>query len=242
MALLSWFTCECKRTSQCGPCSQSTHDNNLITAFQSNGHDSDEEDLIALSSRWKLQNKNRRWSSRKDNSTLIKQNGTSGISSSHIGINTASSIQQRSLRKMDRLGHDQLSTFTHLDLCLSQGRASVYDNLCPNLSVSTPSISNVGKDVNKNDSLSGTIRSQKRNLANSDLGLESCSASSNDDLSEQDDEVDDLPGDLSMLRTIRNSERQCRDLEKGLSSPKVERPKLRWHSFQKSSRPDICVL
>ena len=215
--------------------------------MQSDGYDSDEEDLIALSSRWKLQNKNRRWSSRKKNSPLMKKNGASGLSSSHSRINTTmnnvSNTRLRSLHRTDRLVPDQLSPFTHLDLCLSQGRASVYDNLSPTLSVSTPSISNLGKDVNRNEEFGGTIRCQKRNLATSDFGLESCSASSNDELSdlERDDEINDLPGDLSMLRTIRNSERQCRDAEKGLSSPRAERPKLRWHSFEKSSKPDIYV-
>lgn len=136
---------------------------------------------------------------------------------------------------------DPLAPFSHLDLCIAQGRASIYDNLSPALSVSTPSISNVGKDFNKNDQLQCSTRNQKRNLVSSDLGIESCSGSSNEALSdlERDDEIDDLPGDLSMLRTIRNSEKQCSDDMQPSSS--AERPKVRWHSFEKTSKPEIRV-
>lgn len=210
---------------------------------QSDGYDSDEEDLIALSSRWKLQNKNRRWSSRRKGSPLTKGKAP-GLSSSHNGLNSSLNsvtTRQRSFHKKDRLVPDQLSPFSHLDLCIAQGRASIYDNLSPTLSVSTPSISNVGKDLNKNDELKNTNRTQKRNLTSSDLGLESCSGSSNEELSdfERDDEIDDLPGDLSMLRSIRNSERQCNnDMAPSLTAT---RPKVRWHSFEKTSKPEIRV-
>ena len=213
---------------------------------QSDGYDSDEEDLIALSSRWKLQNKNRRWSSRKNGSpSLNKGKGPSGLSSSHNGINSSlnsvTNTRQRSFHKKDRLVPDQLSPFTHLDLCIAQGRRSVYDNLSPALSVSTPSISNVGKDLNRNDQLRNSGRTQKRNLTSSDLGLESYSASSNEDLSdfERDDVIDDLPGDLSMLRSIRNSERKCNN--DVAPSSAATRPKVRWHSFEKTSKPEIRV-
>ncbi|KAJ7356191.1 Dynein light chain Tctex-type [Desmophyllum pertusum] len=213
--------------------------------IKSEGYDSDEEDLIALSSRWKLQNKNRRWSSRRNGSPSLKKDKSASLSSSHNGINSSlnsvTNTRQRSFHKKDRLVPDQLSPFTHLDLCIAQGRASVYDNLSPALSVSTPSISNVGKDLNKNDELRNANRTQKRNLTSSDLGLESCSASSNEELSdfERDDEIDDLPGDLSMLRSIRNSERQCNN--DMAPSSRVTRPKVRWHSFEKSSKPEIRV-
>ena len=219
----------------------------LILLFeQSDGYDSDEEDLIALSSRWKLQNKNRRWSSRRNGSPSLSKGKTPGLSSSHNGINSSlnsvTNTRQRSFHKKDRLVPDQLSPFSHLDLCITQGRASVYDNLSPALSVSTPSISNVGKDLNKNDELKHSNRTQKRNLTSSDLGLESYSASSNEELSdlERDDEIDDLPGDLSMLRSIRNSERQCNN--DMAPSSTVTRPKVRWHSFEKTSKPDIRVM
>lgn len=219
----------------------------LILLFeQSDGYDSDEEDLIALSSRWKLQNKNRRWSSRRNGSPSLSKGKTPGLSSSHNGINSSlnsvTNTRQRSFHKKDRLVPDQLSPFSHLDLCITQGRASVYDNLSPALSVSTPSISNVGKDLNKNNELKHSNRTQKRNLTSSDLGLESYSASSNEELSdlERDDEIDDLPGDLSMLRSIRNSERQCNN--DMAPSSTVTRPKVRWHSFEKTSKPDIRVM
>lgn len=219
----------------------------LIILFeQSDGYDSNEEDLIALSSRWKLQNKNRRWSSRKNGSPSLSKGKTpAGLSSSHNGINTSlnsiTNTGQRSFNKKDRLVADPLAQFTHLDLCIAQGRASVYDNLSPALSASTPSISNVGKDLNKNDQLRSSSRNQKRILTSSDLGLESCSGSSNEALSdlERDDEIDDLPGDLSMLRSIRNSEKQCND--DMAPSSTAARPKVRWHSFEKTSKPDIRV-
>ncbi|XP_078369668.1 stAR-related lipid transfer protein 13-like isoform X8 [Oculina patagonica] len=211
--------------------------------IKSDGYDSDEEDLIALSSRWKLQNKNRRWSSRKNGSPSLAKGKTPGLSSSHNGLNSSlnsvTNTRQRSFHKKDRLVPDQLSPFSHLDLCIAQGRASIYDNLNPALSVSTPSISNVGKDLNKNDELRN--RTQKRNLTSSDLGLESSSGSSNEELSdfERDDEINDLPGDLSMLRSIRNSERQCNN--DMAPSSTATRPKVRWHSFEKTSKPDIRV-
>lgn len=219
----------------------------LLRYFQqSDGYDSDEEDLIALSSRWKLQNKNRRWSSRKNGSPSLSKGKTpAGLSSSHNGINTSlnsvTNTRQRSFHKKERLVADPLAPFSHLDLCIAQGRASIYDNLSPALSASTPSISNVGKDLNKNDQLRSSTRNQKRNLTSSDLGLDSCSGSSNDALSdlEREDEIDDLPGDLSMLRSIRNSEKQCND-DMGPSS-RAERPKIRWHSFEKTSKPEIRV-
>lgn len=215
--------------------------------IKSDGYDSDEEDLIALSSRWKLQNKNRRWSNRRnDPQSLSKENTPGGLSSSHNGINSSLSNitngKQRSFRRRDRHGADPLTPFSHLDLCIAPGRTSIYDNLSPTLSASTPSISNVGKDLNKNDRLHYKTRNQKRNLtASSDLGLESCSGSSNDPLSdlECDDEIADLPGELSMLRSIRNSEKQCSvDM---VHSSRVERPKVRWHSFEKSVKPEIRV-
>jgi len=219
---------------------------NLLTSQQSDGYDSDEEDLIALSSRWKLQNKNRRWPSRRNGSPSLSKGKTpTGLSSSHNGINTSlnniTNTRQRSFHKKDRLVADPLAQFTHLDLCIAQGRTSVYDNLSPALSVSTPSISNVGKDLNKNDQLRSSGRTQKRNLTSSDLGLESCSGSSNEGLSdfERDDEIDDLPGDLSMLRSIRNSEKQCNVDIAQASTP--TRPKVRWHSFEKSSKPDVRI-
>lgn len=218
---------------------------NIILLEQSDGYDSDEEDLIALSSRWKLQNKNRRWSSRRNGSPSLTKGKAPGLSSSHNGLNSSlnsvTNTRQRSFHKKDRLVPDQLSPFSHLDLCIAQGRASVYDNLSPTLSVSTPSISNAGKDLNKNDELRNTNRTQKRNLTSSDLGLESYSASSNEELSdfERDDEIDDLPGDLSMLRSIRNSERQCNN--DMTPSTTATRPKVRWHSFEKTSKPEIRV-
>lgn len=202
--------------------------------------------MIALSSRWKLQNKNRRWSSRRNGSpSLSKGKGPSGLSSSHNGINTSlnsvTNSRQRPFHNKDNLLADPLNQFTHLDLCISQGRASVYDNLAPGLSASTPSISNVGKDLNKNDQLRSSTRNYKRNLTSSDLGIESCSGSSNEGLSdfERDDEINDLPGDLSMLRSIRNSEKQCSDDMSPSST--AGRPKVRWHSFEKTSKPEINV-
>ncbi|XP_022788234.1 stAR-related lipid transfer protein 13-like isoform X4 [Stylophora pistillata] len=210
-------------------------------------YDSDEEDLIALSSRWKLQNKNRRWSSRRNGSpSLSKGKGPSGLSSSHNGINSSlnsvTNTRQRSFQKKGRLVPDHLSPITHLDLCIAQGRRSVYDNLSSTLSASTPSISNVGKDLNRNDQLRNSSRTQKRILTSSDLGLESYSASSNEDLSdfERDDEIDDLPGDLSMLKSIRNSERKCNS--DVAPSSTATRPKVRWHSFEKTSKPEIRVM
>lgn len=211
------------------------------------GYDSDEEDLIALSSRWKLQNKNRRWSSRRNGSpSLSKGKGPAGLSSSHNGINSSlnsvSNTRQRSFHKKGKLAPENLSPITHLDLCITQGRKSVYDNLSSTLSASTPSISNVGKDLNRNDQLRNSGRTQKRILTSSDLGLESYSASSNEDLSdfERDDEIDDLPGDLTMLKSIRNSERKCNN--DVAPSSTATRPKVRWHSFEKTSRPEIRVM
>lgn len=211
------------------------------------GYDSDEEDLIALSSRWKLQNKNRRWSSRRNGSpSLSKGKGPAGLSSSHNGINSSlnsvSNTRQRSFHKKGKLAPEHLSPITHLDLCITQGRKSVYDNLSSTLSASTPSISNVGKDLNRNDQLRNSGRTQKRILTSSDLGLESYSASSNEDLSdfERDDEIDDLPGDLTMLKSIRNSERKCNN--DVAPSSTATRPKVRWHSFEKTSRPEIRVM
>ena len=129
-----------------------------------------------------------------------------------------------------------------MDLCITQGRKSVYDNLSSTLSASTPSISNVGKDLNRNDQLRNSGRTQKRILTSSDLGLESYSASSNEDLSdfERDDEIDDLPGDLTMLKSIRNSERKCNN--DVAPSSTATRPKVRWQSFEKTSRPEIRVM
>lgn len=211
------------------------------------GYDSDEEDLIALSSRWKLQNKNRRWSSRRNGSpSLSKGKGPAGLSSSHNGINSSlnsvSNTRQRSFHKKGKLAPEHLSPITHLDLCITQGRKSVYDNLSSTLSASTPSISNVGKDLNRNDQLRNSGRTQKRILTSSDLGLESYSASSNEDLSdfERDDEIDDLPGDLTMLKSKRNSERKCNN--DVAPSSTATRPKVRWHSFEKTSRPEIRVM
>ena len=156
-------------------------------------------------------------------------------------MKSITNTRQRSFNKKDRLVADPLAQFTHLDLCITQGRSSVYDNLAPGLSASTPSISNVGKDLNKNDQLRSSTRNQKRNLTVSDLGLESCSGSSNEGLSdfEGDDEINDLPGDLSMLRSIRNSEKQCND--DMAPSSTAGRPKVRWHSFEKTSKPEIRV-
>lgn len=203
--------------------------------------------MIALSSRWKLQNKNRRWSSRRNGSpSLSKGKGPAGLSSSHNGLNSSlnsvSNTRQRSFHKKGKLAPEHLSPITHLDLCIAQGRKSVYDNLSSTLSASTPSISNVGKDLNRNDQLRNSGRTQKRILTSSDLGLESYSASSNEDLSdfERDDEIDDLPGDLTMLKSIRNSERKCNN--DVAPSSTATRPKVRWHSFEKTSRPEIRVM
>lgn len=227
---------------------ESRGDCKLILSQQNDGgYDSDEEDLIALSSRWKLQNKNRRWSSRRNGSpSLSKGKGPAGLSSSHNGINSSlnsvSNTRQRSFHKKGKLAPEHLSPITHLDLCITQGRKSVYDNLSSTLSASTPSISNVGKDLNRNDQLRNSGRTQKRILTSSDLGLESYSASSNEDLSdfERDDEIDDLPGDLTMLKSIRNSERKCNN--DVAPSSTATRPKVRWHSFEKTSRPEIRVM
>ena len=196
---------------------------------QSDGCDSDEEDLIALSSRWKLQNKTRRWSRRK----------RSPVSNSHNGLDAgAGCTRQQTLRTVDRKVPKQITSLSHLDLSLGQEeRGSFYDNVSPSLSVSTPSISNVGKEANPHVLCAGENRTQKRNLASS-ADLDSYSASSNDELSdcEQDDDLVDLPGDLMKLRSVRTFEKQSND---DSSSPKAHRTKVRWHSFERTSRPEI---
>ncbi|XP_015765354.1 PREDICTED: stAR-related lipid transfer protein 13-like isoform X1 [Acropora digitifera] len=206
--------------------------------IKSDGYDSDEEDLIALSSRWKLQNKNRRWPSRRNGPRGGLSSSQNGINSS---LNSVTNGKQRSFRR-DKPVTDPLAPFSHLDLCVASGRTSLYDNLSPNLSHSTPSISNVGKDFNKNNRPPCSTRTQKRNLIGSDLGLESCSGSSNDALSdlERDDEIGDLPADLSMLQSIRKSEKECNaDMT---PSSRAERPRVRWHSFERSVKPEVRVM
>ncbi|XP_032223242.2 rho GTPase-activating protein 7 isoform X3 [Nematostella vectensis] len=207
----------------------------------SEGYDSDEEDLITLSSRWKLQNKNRKWARRKRRSSNMSNSETSTNSSSNNNSNRSilnsgssksvisdrginSTVRQLSLQAVDN-GPDTLSP---LDLSIrEEGRSSMYDNIATGLSLSTPSISQI-KDIEQEYS-----SSQKSNLANSDLGLESYSgASSGDELSDVDRfEDEDVPGELVDLKT---SPRVRGDLS---PQPRTRRLKTRWHSFEKSVRP-----
>ena len=141
------------------------------------------------------------------------------------------------MRVRNRKLPTQLSAVSHLDLSLSPERDSYYDNLSPkSLSASTPSISNVGKDSCQEQTFE-TKRTQKRNLTSSG-DVDQFSASSNDDLSdfEQEDDLVDLPRDLMKLRSVRSTGGHQ---ENGAEQSKPHRAKVRWHSFERTTRPNI---
>lgn len=120
-----------------------------------------------------------------------------------------------------------------MDLMLAESRISMYDNVPVQLTCSTPSLTKLGDDFESNDVFKKTNAQQKRNLAASDQRLESYPTSSNDELSDCEDDADDVSGEVLRLREIKESSAQDDMI---LSSPR--RHKVRWHSFERSSRPE----
>ena len=138
----------------------------------------------------------------------------------------------------DRHVPDQKSSLSHMDLMLAESRISMYDNVPAQLTCSTPSLTNLGKDFKTNEVFNRSNRQHKRNLASSDLGLESYPASSNDELSDYEDEDgDDVSREVLRLRENKKSS-QFSHLDDLSSSPRQRRHKVRWHSFERSSRPE----
>lgn len=216
------------------------------------GYDSDEEDLITLSSRWKLQNKNRNWARRKRSSSQLSGSDASTIGShSHSssslrqksgstdvfnerGIN--SNVRQLSLQGVDRLSSNKL--ITPLNGSMQEGgiRSSLYDNLPSGISLSTPSISSCSND--NNIEALDLRKTTRNNRTNSDVGI--ADTSSADDLTDFD-EHDDMP---SELMNLKNSRRYTTPTKNGTtqepSSPNRHKA-CRWHSFERSSKPNIPV-
>ena len=120
-----------------------------------------------------------------------------------------------------------------MDLMLAESRISMYDNVPAQLTCSTPSLTKLGEDFETNDTFKRTNAQQKRNLASSDQRLGSYPASSNDELTDCEDDADDVSKEVLRLREIKKD-----SADDDLSLSTQRRHKVRWHSFERSSRPE----
>ncbi|XP_020905172.1 rho GTPase-activating protein 7 isoform X2 [Exaiptasia diaphana] len=219
------------------------------------GYDSDEEDLITLSSRWKLQNKNRNWARRKRSAS----SQFSGSDSSTIGSNSHSSssslrqktgstdilnercinsnVRQLSLQAVDRISSNKLISPYNGSMNEGGIRSSLYDNMPSGISLSTPSISSCsGNNDNGIDSKTSSNNNRTK-LTSSDLGL--ADTLSADELSDLE-ENDDVPSDLMNIKNTRIYTTPTKNAT--TEEPSSNRHKAcRWHSFERSSKPNVPV-
>lgn len=217
------------------------------------GYDSDEEDLITLSSRWKLQNKNRSWARRKRSSSQLSGSdvstaGSNSHSSSSLRQKAGSTdvlnercinsnVRQLSLQAVDRISSNKL--ISPLNVSMQEGgirRSSLYDNLPSGISLSTPSISSCSNDntINNFDG-SDLTKSSRNNRTNSDIG-----ALSADDLSDLE-EHDDVPSELMNLKNSRKYTTPTKNATTEEPSSPNRHKACRWHSFERTSKPNIPV-
>jgi len=216
------------------------------------GYDSDEEDLITLSSRWKLQNKNRNWARRKRSSSQLSGSDVSTVgSNSHSHSSSSlrqktvstdvlnercinSNVRQLSLQTVDRISSNKL--LSPLNVSLQEGgiRSSLYDNMPSGISLSTPSISSCSNDntINNLDDSELTTRT------NNDVEIGD--ALSADDLTDLE-EHDDVPSELMNLKNSRRYTTPTKNATTEEPSSPNRHKACRWHSFERTSKPVIPV-
>lgn len=222
------------------------------------GYDSDEEDLITLSSRWKLQNKNRNWSRRKRPSSQLSGSESSNSASNSNSTNSLrhksgstdvlnercinSNVKQLSLQGVDRISPNKLISPLNLSLQEEGIRSSLYDNMPSGISLSTPSISSVSNENNQGSALRKSHKNYRTNFTTSDLELAETGLSA-DELSDTEEyERDDVPSELVNVKNTRRYTSPSRNGTSSDGSPKSHRQKTRWHSFERSSKPQIHTL
>ncbi|XP_046852869.1 rho GTPase-activating protein 7-like isoform X2 [Xenia sp. Carnegie-2017] len=193
-------------------------------------YDSDDEELIALSSRWKLQRKNRKWSRRKISDDTLKVSINDNKTSPKSSRTIMHSIENHS-------NHDNIININHinnnaaLELLysrLNERRPSLYDNLSPNNQTTTRN--SLGKSSLANDDVNDSeVRSPmaKRRPGNSSsqFAKEDILGSSPDD---QSSDEEDVSNDLELVKSLNEQ------------APRTDKPKAkkaRWHSFQYSKNP-----
>ncbi|XP_031563482.1 rho GTPase-activating protein 7-like isoform X2 [Actinia tenebrosa] len=219
------------------------------------GYDSDEEDLITLSSRWKLQNKNRNWSRRKRPSSQLSGSESSNSASNSNSTNSLrhksgstdvlnercidSNVKQLSLHGVDKLSPKK--SLSPLNLSLQEGiRSSLYDNMPSGISLSTPSISSVSNEHNQGSALRKSHKNHRTNFTTSDLDLAETGLSA-DELSDNEEyEKDDVPSELVNVKNSRITDLSENGTSDGLPKSHIQR--TRWHSFERSTKPHIHVL
>lgn len=117
-------------------------------------------------------------------------------------------------------------------------RSSLYDNMPSGISLSTPSISSCSGNHDNGIDSKTSSNNNRTNLTSSDLGLtDTLSADELSDLEENDD----VPSDLLNIKNSRRYTTPTKNATTEEPSSSNRHKACRWHSFERSSRPNVPV-
>lgn len=196
-------------------------------------YDSDDEELIALSSRWKLQRKNRKWSRRKRSDDTLKVS----ISENAPNCSPKSSPRTYMHCKENNSDNDKIINVNNinnngsnsaLELLysrLNERRPSLYDNLPLNTTRNSlgksPLINGDGSDTEVRSPVAKRRPGSDR-YSSSHSALGDTLGSSPED---QTSDEEDVSKDLELVKSLNDQ------------APRTDKPrakKARWHSFQRT--------
>ncbi|XP_028401518.1 rho GTPase-activating protein 7-like isoform X5 [Dendronephthya gigantea] len=205
-------------------------------------YDSDDEELIALSSRWKLQRKNRKWSRRRRSDDALRvaiSENTPNCSQkpsqrtyTHCKESNSMKADNDKIINVNNINNNGSNTALELFYSrLHERRPSLYDNLPINNCTTRNSLgksSLINGDESDTEVGSPVAKrrpgSERYSSSHSAVGGDALGSSPEDQSSDEED----VSKDLELVKSLNDQ------------APRTDKPrakKARWHSFQRTKNP-----